>query len=199
MQAIYDKVKNDNPTIKYTYHDISKYRNLNLFFDTYWYNETYLKNSTFKNLRGYNIYSKLMDRLIMDKEINDAGYANKTIIIPLDDWNAIGSGRLWMIQDTINPISVIYKRLMSDIDSLKKYGDNTFVFLSNKGYFTINFAKVDYKKLKASYIRLIKMLIDENTIIPEEPEDVQDSPKVIKDNIINKVETFNYMYKKRIQ
>ena len=93
-----------------------------------------------------------------------------------------------MIQDTINPISVIYKRLMSDIDSLKKYGDNTFVFLSNKGYFTINFAKVDYKKLKASYIRLIKMLIDENTIIPEEPEDVQDSPKVIKDNIINKVE-----------
>lgn len=188
MQAIYDKVKNDNPTIKYTYHDISKYRNLNLFFDTYWYNETYLKNSTFKNLRGYNIYSRLMDRLIMDKEINDAGYVNKTIFIPLDDWNAIGSGRLWMIQDTINPVSVIYKRLMSDIDSLKKYGDNTFVFLSNKGYFTINFAKVDYKKLKSSFIRLIKMLIDENTIIPEEPEDVQDSPKVIKDNIINKVE-----------
>lgn len=188
MEAIYAKVKNDYSPIKYTYHDLARYKSLNLIYDTYYYNEVYFRNSTFKNIKGYNIYSSLMDRLIMDKELSSYGYNNRVVLIPINDWKS-GNGRVFMIQDNINPISVIYRRLLTDPESLKKYGDTTFVFMGENAYFTLNFSKVDLAKTRTNFMRLIKILTDKNAVIPEdEEEDNTDSPKVIKDTIIDRVE-----------
>lgn len=190
MMEIYNKVKNDYSPIKYTYHEVSRYNSLNLIYDTYYYNEVYFRNSTFKRLKGCDIYGRLMDRLIIDKELEEYGYKNKVVFIPVNDWNTNPNSRIWLIQDGISPISVLYKRLITDPTSLTKYKNTTFCFISDRGYFTIDFNKVDMNKTKGYFIRLIRSLIDKNIVIPtsNDMDDDKDSPKVIKDTIIDKIE-----------
>lgn len=188
LKEIYDKIKTDVPNIKYTYYTLDRYKSLNIIFDTYFYNELYNRNSTFKNIRGYNIYYDLMDRLILDKELSSNGYNNKVVIIPVSDWNT-NSGRIHMIQDNINPISCIYKTILDNPSSLQsKYKDILFLFLGDNSYFTIDFSKDDMTKVKNNFIRNIKLLLSKSNVIPQDDDDIKDSPKAIKANIVDKIE-----------
>lgn len=186
VKAIYEKVKANNSSIRYTYLTIDRYKSLNLIYDTYFYNELYMRNSTFKNIKGYNVYYDLMNRLILDKEIPNNGYNNRTVIIPVKDWD--NGNRIHMIQDGINPISCIYKTIIDNPTSLpNKYKDILFLFLGDRSYFTLDFSKVDLNKVKNSFIRNIKHILS-NSIVIQDEDNVKSSPKAIKTDIIDKIE-----------
>ena len=189
MNEIYEKVKGDNPWIKYTYNTLDRYNSLNLFFDLSRYNESYIRNSTFKNIKGYNIYLDLMQRLINDKRLQSAGYKVKTVIVPILDWNFVsGDQKMWLIKDSINPISCIYNTIIKNPVKLANlFPDSIFLFIGNNGYFKVNFKDFDPKKQTMLFLRNIRRLLDAN-YIPEDDNDRESSPKAITTNIIDKIE-----------
>lgn len=190
LKELYEEAKENNPNIKYTYTSIDKFKGLNFFYDAYYYNEVYMRNSSFKNIRGYNVYNELMNRLINDPAI-PSDYKNKTVIIPINDWDFDKNKKLWMIQDTINPISVIYKNLLSNNSELKNYKDKIFLFLGENSYFKIDFNNFDVKKDTPMFLRNIKMLRNKSFVPEEDITDInepEDSPKAIKVDVIDKVE-----------
>ena len=189
LQSIYEKVKSDNSWIKYTYNNIDLYKGLNLFVDFSRYNDSFLRNNTFKKAKGYSVYFDLMQRLICDKRF-DKDYPIKTVIIPITDWDSIDNEeRMWMIQDDINPISCIFNSLTKDPNSMKKIFPNTnFLFIGEKGYFKINFDDFDFKKNVNMFIRNIKLLRDKSYSPEEDNTERETSAKVITTNIVDKIE-----------
>jgi len=190
MQDIYEKVKEENDFIKYTYNKLEMYKGLNLFIDFSRYNESFIRNNTYKLNRGYEIYLDLMDRLINDKRLKANGYNVKTVIIPIIDWDMNGKeSKLWMIQNGINPISCIYQTLYKNPAKMKTlFGDITFLFMGANGYFKINFSTVDMKSVNQLFIRNIKLLRDKKYVPEDETLDRQISAKAITVDIVDKVE-----------
>ena len=190
LQALYDQVKNDVSYIKYTYNTIDRYNGLNLIVDMYKYNESFITNNTFQRTRGYNVYLELMRRLIGDKRFSSK-YKLKTVIIPVLDWDVTGSDKkMWLIKDSINPISCIYQSLMIDPNSIKREFPNTiFLFMGNNGYFKIDFNTFDFKKQSNMFIRNIRLLRDKKYVPEEDTADTRTaSPKAITTSIVDKIE-----------
>jgi hypothetical protein len=70
---LYKKVKADNPKIKKTFINYSRYKQLNLFVDLYYYNQVYLNNNNYNMIRSVDMYFEFIRRFIMDKRIDAAG------------------------------------------------------------------------------------------------------------------------------
>lgn len=189
MNEIYESVKADNPWIKYTYNKLERYNKLNLFMDLSRYNSSYIKNTTFKNNRGYDVYLELMQRLINDKRLKTAGYEVKTVIIPIIDWKKIDNkDRFWMVRESINPISCFYNTMMKNPVKLKNlFPDTLFLFIGENGYFKIDFSKFDPNKQTNFFLRNIKLLMDPK-YTPEDVDDKTVSAKVMTVNIVDKIE-----------
>ena len=190
QQAIYDKVKKDVTSIRYTYNSIDKYNGLNLFVDLGRYNEAFIQNNTFQRVKGYNSFFELMKRLIIDKRFNSK-YKIQTVIIPILDWDMNGKDKkMWMIQDSINPISCLYYSLTKDPNSIKKlFPNTTFLFMGKNGYFKINFDNFDFTKQSNLFIRNIRLLRDKKYVPEEDTADTRAiSSKVITTNIVDKIE-----------
>lgn len=190
LQTMYDRVKGDVSYIKYTYNTIDRYNGLNLIADLYRYNESFITNNTFQRTKGYNVYLELMKRLIGDKRFNSK-YKMKTVVIPILDWDTVGKDKkLWMIKDSINPISCIYQSLVINPDSIKKVFPNTmFLFVGNNGYFKIDFSTFDFKKQSNMFIRNIRLLRDAKYVPEEDIVDTRTaSPKAITTSIVDKIE-----------
>lgn len=188
VKAIYEKVKEENPQIKYTYLDYNMYKSLNLFVDVSHYNESYIKNSKFKMDRGYNTYFELMTRLINDNRLEPNGYNKKTVIIPIHDWDFDINYPLWLYTKTINPISCLYNTMLKNTPKLKElFGDTLFIFIAKNGYFKLSFSDFDAKTGPARFVKCIKHL-RENQIVQDDDIQVKDSPKAITMNVIDKVE-----------
>lgn len=191
VQTHYEKIKETVPYIKYTYNTIDRYNGLNLFMDISHYMYSYCKNTTIKKERGYKIFSELMDRLINDKRYAQVGYNKKTIIIPINDWINDLNKKMWLINVDINPISCIYQMIRTNPGTLKKlYGDATFLFISDRGYFKINFDSIeDMGKIEARFLRNIRMLLDKSITLPDEDDDTRESsPKAITVDLVDKLE-----------
>lgn len=190
MKEIYTKVKEDNEFIKYTYNMIEKYNGLNLFVDLSRYNASFLKNNTFKNVRGYNVYFELMDRLINDKRFDAAGYTKKTVLIPVLDWDLVGpEDRMWIIQQSINPISCIYNTLYKfPTKFTSTFPNMIFVFIGKNGYFKIDTSNELPKNAIQMYLRMIKLLRNKDFVPEEDPNEKTISQKAITAEIIDKVE-----------
>lgn len=188
LAKIYDKIKEKCPDIKYTYYTIDRYKNQNLFFDTFHYNEVFMRNNTFKGKKGNNVYFELMKRLINNKAIQS--YPKKTVVIPVCDWNTGGDGRIYDYMKNINPLSAIYLTLYTNLNAFKDiFGDTEFVFLGEKSYFKVNFSKVEMNKTYLGMIcRNLEKLKLKDFVTDEDDDEPENSPKAITVDIIDKVE-----------
>ena len=81
------QIKIDCPDIMYAFPELDKYKQKNMYVDLYYYNQVFFRNNTWKLKRGFDLYLDLLDRLINDPRLAAAGYTNKTIFIPVNDWN----------------------------------------------------------------------------------------------------------------
>lgn len=184
--SIYDALKTDVDYINYTFFSYQRYLKKNLFIDFSFYNKTFFKNNIYKLDRATNLYAEFIGRLINDKRINEAGYNNKFIIVPVKDWDLNPSTKMWMYTQDINPISVFVRLLNTNMDLIKeKFKDVNFLFLSDKAYFKADFSKFQKEDI-SKFIYFIKKLRDGNI---QDVEDIeQDSPTAISINIIDKIE-----------
>lgn len=184
--AIYDRLKEDVPFIKRTFFNYERYKNRNLFIDLSFYNKTFFKNNIYKLDRAINLYYEFLNRLINDRRIAEAGYGKKFVIIPVNDWDNNPSTKMWMYSEDINPISVFYRLIMRDFEKVKTtFKDIDFLFLTDKGYFKLNFNEFEKSKV-SKFLTLIKRLRIGDV---EEDLDVdKDSAAAMAINVVEKIE-----------
>ena len=135
LLVLYDQVKYDLPFIKYTFPDIQKYKQKNLFVDLYFYNKLFFENNTWVLNKGMNLYLTYMTRLLNDPELKNNGYKKKTIFIPITDWTQDPMG--WNFKKSLNPMSIIYHLMMSNAGKrlIDTFGDNDIIFCGSNKYF----------------------------------------------------------------
>lgn len=197
---LYDKVKADNPFIKYTFADIEKYQKKNLFVDLYYYNNLFFQNNVWTLNKGLSLYFDFMNKLVNNPAIKNAGYEKQTIFIPVLDWDKINpsgeKGSIWNYRKTINPMSIMYHMMINGNENklINIFGNRDILFISNNYYFKINFSEIDKKdiiKLANQFkLFLIKMTRNENF----DPEDIDttadnvESKEVISAKLVDKIE-----------
>lgn len=188
LAAIYDKVKKQCTSIKYAYYTINRYNHQNLFFDTFYYNETFNRNSTFKGKKGNRMYLELMKRFINSASLNE--YTKKTVVIPVHDWNFDQNTRIYDYMKNVNPLSAIYLELYTNPAAFKDLFPNTeFLFLGEKSYFKVNFNEVDIPKSKLGMIcRNVEKLKVKGFVTDEDDDEPESSPKAITSDIVDKIE-----------
>lgn len=192
IDLLYDRAKKECPFIRYTYPDINRYNQKNLFVDLYYYNEVFFKNNDWKSAKGFELYFDLLDRLVNDKRIKSAGYEKKTIFIPVLDWDRNKSTRMWIYREDINPISIIYHCMVNDPARLKKiFGKMDLVFFGRGLYFKMNFSKMEDIKKSAVKFQIFIKKIRNNEDFDAGDEDIttKETPKAIQTDIIDKIET----------
>ena len=189
---LYDQVKADIPFIQYTFPEIAKYQKKNLFVDLYYYNKIFFENNNWILNKGIRLYADFLYRQLHHPNLN--GYANKTIFIPITDWDH--TTNIWNYRNSLNPISIIYQMIVSGMQNqlIKIFEDHDVVFVGKDKYFKINFSELDYKdtkKIASTFkIFLIKIVKGEE-FDPSDMDTTADqaqSPEVIKANIIDKIE-----------
>ncbi len=169
---LYEDVKAKQPSITKTYVKIAMYKKQNVFVDLSYYNSLFLSKLNYKLDRGVNFYFEFMNRLLNNPNISSE-YKMRTIFIPIDPgvWNGItDANSLWDYRKDINPISVIFRLLKSNPQLLKKeWGKKNIIFVGTRGYFKIDFSKLDVKDL----VRLkknITKLMSYSEVIEDEYE-----------------------------
>ena len=191
---LYEEIKKDIPDIKYTFVDISKYKNKNLFIDLYFYNKIFFENNNWILNKGMNLYIHFMNRLLNDPELKSNGYQKRTIVIPVNDWSR--DPLIWNYRNSLNPMSVIYQLMNSGMENrlAELFGDTNIIFLGTNGYFKINFSEIDkgeIKKVASTFkLFLVKMVKNETFDYSDidTTADNSSDPDVIKTNIIDKIE-----------
>ena len=187
-----NRVKSDMPFIKYAYLDLNRYAQKNLFVDLYYYNQAFFKNNIWKLKKGFDIYLELLDRLINDKRIINAGYRMRTVFIPVNDWHRNPSTKMWLFKEDINPISIIYELMLKNPNGLAKlFKDVRIVFFSNNNYFTMDFN--DVTNSKRNSIKFKNFIVKINNGEEFDTEDIDTSENTptkdaIKADIIDKIE-----------
>ena len=196
LKEKYEEIKEKYPEIKYTYIDLSMYNRLNLFVDCSRYNESFVRNSTLKNKKGFDNYTTLMSRMINDSRLEANGYNEISVIIPVLDWyNETGcqsTSEFLNITKSINPLSCIYKMMVAFPERLKTvFGNKTIIFTGLNGYMKIDFSKFDPNSRKLFY-RNINTFIARGMIVDNGAKigaNATSSARAIKMDIIDKIET----------
>lgn len=197
IMAIYKQVKQDCPFLRWTFTNLERYGNKNLFVDLSFYNESYFRSIMDEkapdpnNIKTAKIYTELLKRLINDNRINQ--YKKKTIFIPVLDWRHNNSTRMWMFKEDINPISMIYRMMRTEPSTLKDMFKNTnLIFMGPNNYFKLCFDEVDFGKdqVVMKFMNGIKRLITLGftSVDPDPVGEPTNSPKGIALDLIDKVE-----------
>lgn len=172
LLEIYDKVKTLNPDIRRTYMMLKLYKSHNLFVDLSYYHSLFLRSNTYKLDRGVRFYFDFLNRLLNTSEL-DTFYKKKTIFIPVDAgvWPIVPGTHVSDYKNNINPISVLFRLIRIDLGTLRKeWGDKDIIFVGSRGYFKIDFNKVELKNL-ARIKRNIDKLMSSTEIIKDEFEE----------------------------
>ena len=196
LLALYDQVKSDFEFIKYAYPDLNRYQKRNLFVDLYFYNSIFFQNNTWTLQKGFNLYLDFVSRLINNPNLKEAGYENKTIFIPVIDWDINHDGSVWNYRQSLNPMSIMYHMMFSGNMSrmVSTFENINLVFVGKNEYFKINFSEIDVKETKNLSIKFKSFLMK---ICKSEDFDYEDidttsdnvqSAEVIKANIADKIE-----------
>ena len=181
---IFKNVKEIDKKIKYTYLNINRYKEMNLFVDLYYYNDLFLKNIKLPPIKGNDLYLKFISNLITDKRY-DNNYKQKSVFIPVkeSEYKTKKDSLVWDFRYNINILAALSKAIKEKNPSLTKLDGYTFVFIGNNGYFkTDKLSELLYSK----FIVLLKKLYNKEIIA--DPEENKDSPKAIKTQIINTIE-----------
>ena len=189
---LYKLVKNDLPFIKYTFTNPTRYQNRNLFYDLSYYNEIFFRhNNIYKMDKAVDLYLDFMSRLLNPSRLS---YGKKTVFIPILDWVDNPKTRTWLYRDTINPISVIHRIMVRDINKLKSlFGNMDIIFIGKDCYFKINFSNLlpeQEKSCAMTFKNFIVKIERGQTFTPDEEDDTpanQESDKVIVTNIVDKI------------
>lgn len=193
--SIYKTVKNDLPFIKYTFTELERYKNRNLYFDLSYYNESFFRNYSMDDsavLKNMRVYKQFLQRLIADERF--WAYTKKTIFIPVLDWKHNDSMRMWMYKEDINPISIFFNMLKTDPNGLKQLLHNTdVVFMGPNNYFKFNIDQLDLQKdnVIPRFINAIKRIVTlgfTGTPDPDPEDEPTNSAKGIAMDIVDKVE-----------
>lgn len=185
--AIYKSVKENDKKIEKTFLNIDRYKGLNLFVDLYYYNDIFLKNIKIAPLQANDLYFKFLSNLITDPRY-DKQYKEKTVFIPvkISEYGTIikKNSYPWDYNKNTNVLSALNKAIRNNSIELKKLDGYTFVFIGSTGYFkTDKISSIRY----SNFINFIKKLYNKDII--GDPDENKDSPKAIKTQIINTIET----------
>lgn len=171
---IYEKMKATNPEIKKMYLKVKMYKHLNLFVDLSYYHSLFLQNNIYKMDKAVNFYFDFLNRLINNPEI-DNEYHKKTIFIPVDAgvWPVALGSDITDYRKNLNPISIIFRLVRTNLPGLKKaWGNKDIIFVGSRGYFKIDFNKIELKSL-SRIKKNINKLMSMNELI-EDDEDIDD-------------------------
>lgn len=191
--ALYNSIKSEYPTIKYAYTKLNRYKSKNLYYDLSWYNQLFFKNNRQKALRGLDLYTDLIDRLINANSLSENGYTKKTVFIPIKDWELNPNTKMWRYRDGYNPISIIYQGMITNPNRIVKMFKNCeVVFIDSNRYFKVNFSDIkDYKEFATKFKNIIDRLQNNEDVDDDDKDDeptATDSKKVMVNNIIDKIE-----------
>lgn len=190
--ALYDRMKESLPAIKYTYSKYELYKKKNLFIDFSYYNTAFFKNNMYKLDRGVNIYLEFLNRLINDKRISNAGYKKKFVIVPVNDWDNNPETAMWMYNKDINPVSVIYRLIKTNLPRLAEvFKDVDFLFLGENMYFKVDFSKMDPISGGQLFLKFIKRIRTGSTeVVPDDDDTTTntDSSTIMAINMVDKIE-----------
>ena len=182
----YDQVLKELPFIHKTYIGYDRYKKLNLFIDLSFYNQVFFKNNMYNVKKSHDLYFEFISRFINDKRLPLAGYINKTLIIPIHDW-IDSKAQLYNFTLNFNPLSMITKLLKQNPDKLiDNWGGIQTVFMSEYGYFRIDFANMDKSKDPMKILTLIEKLRRADTIT--DADSITNSKKAMVADITDKLE-----------
>lgn len=162
VTAIYDQVKQRNPIIQKTFRNVKLYNRLNVFVDTSYYHNLYLKNAFKNSKRSYYMYFDFLNRLMENEEIFKS-YKKITYYFPVQftrNGNTIDN--LLDIKTDMNPLSLIVYFLKKDNEPLKRWANKEIIFLGDKGYFRVNFGNFTIKNLQKFRKNITKLLSGED-------------------------------------
>lgn len=190
---IYEKMKATNPEIKKMYLKVKMYKHLNLFVDLSYYHSLFLQNNIYKMDKAVNFYFDFLNRLINNPEI-DSEYHKKTIFIPVDAgvWPVALGSDIIDYRKNLNPISIIFRLVRTNLPGLKKaWGNKDIIFVGSRGYFKIDFNKIELKSLsriKKNINKLMSMneLIEDDEDIDELNPDADNEHDIYKKNVDSK-------------
>lgn len=192
---MYKKIKSETPAITKTYLNHARYKRFNLFVDLSYYNRLFFENNMYKLDRGVNLYFELLSRFVNDSRLKDAGYNNSTVFIPIHDWDINPNTKMWMYNIDINPISVLYRLMRTNLKLLQDtFGGLDFVFITDGHYFKIDFNEITNADL-GKFLYLFRSLRSKDrTVISKEVIDSnkdtkKDSSRSIVDTIVDDIET----------
>ena len=154
----YENIKNSCPQIRKTFLDIDKYKGLNLFMDMSYYTEIFVKNNYLKLDKGINIFFEFINRFLTDKRLKENGYGVKTVIIPVECWNVEKETDIWDFKFNLNPISIIYRLMMTGSLKIKEWAGYNFIFLGTTGFFKLDFATFDKQEIQRFKSNITKLI-----------------------------------------
>ena len=180
-KPIYEKIKEEIPEIRFTYSDITKYNNLNLFVDNSLYFSRFMQMNTYKRDLGVELLYNLIYRSINSKLYSS--YTKKTVIIPVMDWlRDIPSANIFDFNH-LTPISMITRMLKTPKDKMTKLFDIDFVFLGSNGWFKVQLNELDRTTLNKFKYNIMAMY-NNDPILDTQSEDKED----LKVKVIGKIE-----------
>ena len=194
--VIFDQVKSDLPFIKYTYPELKRYQQRNLFVDLSYYHDIFNRNNPWGSFKGLNLYMDFMERLLT-KSVNlkSLGYDKETIFIPIKDYDIHHNASVWNFRININPISAIYWFMFrNEGNKLKRiFGDRDIIFVGDTRYFKLNFSRIldtDYKKTAMKFKIFISKICkgEEFDIEDIDTSADTDSSEVIAAKIVDRIE-----------
>lgn len=190
VTAIYDQVKQRNPIIQKTFRNVKLYNRLNVFVDTSYYHNLYLKNAFKNSKRSYYMYFDFLNRLMENEEIFKS-YNKITYYFPVQftrNGNTIDN--LLDIKIDLNPLSLIIYFLKKDNEPLKRWANKEIVFLGDKGYFKVNFANFTIKNLQKFRKNVTRLLSKEEIGEDEDMDEFEpeDSPKAMAAETLDVIE-----------
>lgn len=181
---LYDTIKEQNPWVKYTYIDLVKYKGKNLFYDLSYYNNTFLKNNTFKMDKAVDIYFDFITRFLTDERFDKFNYTRRTVFVPLWEFGET----ILDYKSNLNPVSMFIRMLHTNLSKLQtEWANLDFIFMTANCYFKINFSTIQEKDKPMITSIINKMM--KSDFIPEDPTDEKpESTKSIVNNITDKLQ-----------
>ena len=144
------------------------------------------ENNMYRLDKGIQLYRGFLDRILHNKNIKSLGYTKNVLFIPVMDWIDDIKTKSYIYTKDINPISMIYRLMLTDLPSLKKLFDMPVVFMGNGTYFKVDFSKFESNHINL-FIQKLKQLYKLNAVDDDELSS-KDSKAAIVDDIIDDIE-----------
>ena len=198
IAPLYDTVKMENPFIKYTFFRLEKYVKKNLFYDLYYYQNAFFANNNWTMQKGFDLYTDFLNRLLNDEHISSFGYTNKTVFIPVIDWDRYKDASVWNFRKNLNPISVIYQLLYTNNKAklVDLFGNKDIIFVGINNYFKFNFKDPgkgldDYKRVALKFKTFVMKMCRSEEFDLEDVDTTADNAEdkeVIKIKVADKLD-----------